>query len=75
MKKSDKNFSYEVIVVDDGSTDKTCEIALKYSKKYTTDLVRLLKLEKNRGKGGAIRMVNIFKFSFTFLFESKYLYC
>jgi len=29
---------------------------LEYSKKYTTDKLRVLSLEKNRGKGGAIRM-------------------
>jgi hypothetical protein len=31
---------------------------MEFSKKYTTDLVRVLTLEKNRGKGGAIRMVS-----------------
>ncbi|CAH1777123.1 unnamed protein product [Owenia fusiformis] len=49
-------FSYEVIVVDDGSPDKTSEVALAYSQSYGTDKVRVLTLEKNRGKGGAIRL-------------------
>jgi glycosyltransferase involved in cell wall biosynthesis len=40
---------YELIVVDDGSTDKTCVEVLKY------DIVRLVRHEKNVGKGGAIR--------------------
>lgn len=49
--------TYEVIVVSDGSVDKTVEIAHSYSKKYET--VRVLNLIKNRGKGGAVRLVNI----------------
>lgn len=55
-RKTTKGFSYEVIVVDDGSKDKTTQVALKYSQKYTTEHVRVLKLVKNRGKGGAIRL-------------------
>lgn len=54
--KSNPSFSYEVIIVDDGSKDKTTKTALKYSKMYGTDKVRVLTLEKNRGKGGAIRL-------------------
>ena len=51
-----ESFSYEVIIVDDGSTDKTSQVALSYSDKYTTNKVRLLKLDRNRGKGGAVRL-------------------
>ncbi|KAG9491957.1 hypothetical protein GDO78_000456 [Eleutherodactylus coqui] len=50
------SFKYEVIVVDDGSSDKTTQVALNYSKKYGSDKVRVLTLVKNRGKGGAVRM-------------------
>ncbi|KAK3099809.1 hypothetical protein FSP39_010096 [Pinctada imbricata] len=50
------SFNYEVIVVNDGSKDKTTEVALKYSAKYGMDKVRVLTLEKNRGKGGAVRL-------------------
>ncbi|XP_047660501.1 dolichyl-phosphate beta-glucosyltransferase isoform X2 [Tachysurus fulvidraco] len=45
-----------VIIVDDGSKDKTTEVGLGYTKKYGDDKVRVLTLVKNRGKGGAVRM-------------------
>uniref|UniRef100_A0A3Q3QLH4 Dolichyl-phosphate beta-glucosyltransferase n=1 Tax=Monopterus albus TaxID=43700 RepID=A0A3Q3QLH4_MONAL len=54
--KQNPSFTYEVIVVDDGSKDKTTEVALRYTKKYGADKVRVLTLVKNRGKGGAVRM-------------------
>jgi len=55
-RSQDSKFTFEIIVVDDGSRDQTSKVALEYSKRYTTDLVRVLTLEKNRGKGGAVRM-------------------
>lgn len=54
--KKDPKFLYEVIVVSDGSKDKTVEAAMKYSKKFTTNKVRVLELIENRGKGGAVRL-------------------
>ncbi|XP_015904227.1 dolichyl-phosphate beta-glucosyltransferase [Parasteatoda tepidariorum] len=54
--RRDRQFSYEVIIVDDGSLDKTSEIGLEYSKKYGSDKCRVLTLVKNRGKGGAVRL-------------------
>lgn len=54
-----KGFTYEVIIVDDGSRDRTTEIGLKYSSKFSSDKVRVLTLAKNRGKGGAVRLVII----------------
>ncbi|XP_071369888.1 dolichyl-phosphate beta-glucosyltransferase isoform X1 [Centroberyx affinis] len=54
--KQNSSFTYEVIVVDDGSKDKTTEVALQYTRKYGADKVRVLTLVKNRGKGGAVRM-------------------
>lgn len=54
--KENSSFTYEIIIVDDGSNDKTSAVGLEYSKKYTTNKVRVLTLETNRGKGGAVRM-------------------
>jgi len=51
----DPSFSYELIIVDDGSKDTTTKIALNYSKKETTQKIRVLTLSKNRGKGGAVK--------------------
>ncbi|KAL9679238.1 hypothetical protein QQ045_017094 [Rhodiola kirilowii] len=51
----DKEFSYEVIIVDDGSTDGTKRVAFDYVRKYTIDSVRVILLGKNYGKGEAIR--------------------
>lgn len=47
--------TYEVIVVSDGSTDKTVQVATDYSSKNNN--IRVLELVKNRGKGGAVRLV------------------
>jgi dolichyl-phosphate beta-glucosyltransferase len=51
---TDQNFTWEIIIVDDGSKDKTVEVGLEYSKIYSTEKVRVLKLAKNHGKGGAV---------------------
>jgi cellulose synthase/poly-beta-1,6-N-acetylglucosamine synthase-like glycosyltransferase len=50
-----KALTYELIIVDDGSTDKTAQVTHTYSQKYGSDTIRLLKLRHNRGKGGALR--------------------
>ncbi|CEF62930.1 Diacylglycerol O-acyltransferase 1 [Strongyloides ratti] len=48
---NDSKFSYEIIVVDDGSKDNTSEIAYKFSNFN----LKIIKLPQNKGKGGAIR--------------------
>eukprot|EP00127_Corallochytrium_limacisporum_P003093 Clim_evm22s146 gene=Clim_evmTU22s146 len=53
--KKDKGFTYEVIVVNDGSKDKTSEIALDYVKQYGIENFRVLTFSQNRGKGGAVK--------------------
>lgn len=72
LKISPKN-TYEIIVVSDGSVDNTVQLAESYSEKFGTDKIRCLKLFKNRGKGGAVRMVNIFNLiMFIFIITIQY---
>ena len=49
-------FTWEIIVVDDGSKDNTKEVAYDYAKRCPKGSVRVLVEYSNRGKGGAIRM-------------------
>jgi dolichyl-phosphate beta-glucosyltransferase len=49
----DKDLSFEVIVVDDGSTDNTAGLVEKYAERYEN--LHLYMLRTNRGKGGAIK--------------------
>ncbi|XP_075484784.1 uncharacterized protein LOC142524626 isoform X3 [Primulina tabacum] len=51
----DKPFSYEVVIIDDGSTDGTKRVAFDYVKRYTVDNIRVVLLGRNHGKGEAIR--------------------
>lgn len=44
---------FEIIIVDDGSTDKTADIVLTFGAQRSG--VRLIRYEKNRGKGYAVR--------------------
>lgn len=55
-KKQNGKFSYEIIIVDDGSIDRTSAVALDYCKKLGTDMIRVLTLMRNRGKGAAVRL-------------------
>ncbi|KAJ0705085.1 putative dolichyl-phosphate beta-glucosyltransferase [Helianthus annuus] len=51
----DNSFTYEVIIVDDGSKDGTKRVAFDFVRKYKVDNVRVVLLGKNQGKGEAIR--------------------
>lgn len=47
-----------MLIVDDGSIDKTSKVAFDFVRKYKIDNVRLLLLGRNHGKGEAIRKVS-----------------
>merc|ERR1712130_85610 len=54
--RADPQFTWELVIVDDGSRDQTVSLVQsQYVKKYGTDLIRVNKLRKNVGKGGAVR--------------------
>ena len=48
-----RDFSAEIIVVDDGSRDATVEIARSFAGDWPA--LKVLKLEKNQGKGAAVK--------------------
>lgn len=54
----DPTFTYEFLLVDDGSQDSTVRVALEIAKAEANKDIRVLSLEKNRGKGGAVIQVS-----------------
>ena len=53
--KNKKKRSFEILIVDDGSRDGTSATALQLAHKYSTCDIKVVTLEKNVGKGGAVR--------------------
>lgn len=47
--------AYEVLIVDDGSKDGTSALALELAVKNRHSDIRVVTLERNLGKGGAVR--------------------
>lgn len=52
---SKKLHSFEILIVDDGSSDDTSDASLKLAGKYPDCDIKIVTLEKNLGKGGAVR--------------------
>ena len=47
---------WEILIISDGSTDKTTDTALEFARRLGKDssLIRVVSLRENRGKGGAV---------------------
>jgi len=55
--KKEAGFTYEILIVDDGSQDGTVRVALELAQQEKDKDIRVLSFEKNRGKGGAVIQV------------------
>lgn len=56
--QKDPGFTFEILIVDDGSQDLTVRVALEIAQLEANKDIRVLSFEKNRGKGGAVIQVN-----------------
>ena len=53
---SSQKYSYEIIVVDNGSNDNTCDVVKEYQEKGIRNVVRLCLSKSIGAKGSAVRM-------------------
>ena len=53
--KNTRNKTFEIIIVDDGSTDRTIDMAIEYQKE-NLEFTRVVKLVRNLGKAGAVKI-------------------
>src|SRR3989344_7340281 len=53
---SRQNYTYEIIVVDNGSNDRTCDIVKDYQQKGYQHIVRLCLSESVGAKGSAVKL-------------------
>lgn len=56
--KADPKFTFEIILVDDGSKDGTASVGYDYAKKFGSDAMRVLRVLPNGGKGNAVKKVH-----------------
>ncbi|KAJ2907763.1 dolichyl-phosphate beta-glucosyltransferase [Coemansia aciculifera] len=53
-REQESKFTYELIIMDDGSKDETCNVALEFARMHSVHELRVAKHVINRGKGGAV---------------------